>query len=408
MPKTATITFSPGELEVHVVALAHEPRQLVAAVAGAAHVDREPQRVVVEHARGAGQPLVEHVEPGQLAHRRPRGGQRRGASPSSSSCPRTAALRRAASSEPAEERAGARGLDQRHAAVHDLLVDQVAVAEVDHRRLGEAAHDLVGARDHEVGAERERVPRQRVVEGQVRAPGLVHDQRHAVGVGHLGQPGDVRHRAEVGGRHDGRPDRARGLGRARARAPPGVMQWAMCSSRVELGRHERGPQPGEHERVDRARVRVALDDHLATAVGEREQRHVVALRRAVHQEPGAPGAPGLGGQDLGLLERRGLGAHVDAVGERRDVERQRAPARARRAAPGRRPARPCAPARGSAPGRARRRRAARPGTACRTADARRSSRDRLERGGWRRPPGRPRPPRPGCPSCRARSPAAAS
>ena len=58
-----------GKLEVHVVALAHDPGQRVAAVAGAANVDGQAERVVVEHAGRAGQPLVQHVETGQLAHR---------------------------------------------------------------------------------------------------------------------------------------------------------------------------------------------------------------------------------------------------------------------------------------------------------------------------------------------------
>jgi hypothetical protein len=70
---------------------------------------------------------------------------------------------------------------------------------VDHRRLGQAADDLVRARNDEVGAEAQRVRRQVLVEGQVGAPGLVHDQRHPVAVRDLDEPGDVGHRAEVGG-----------------------------------------------------------------------------------------------------------------------------------------------------------------------------------------------------------------
>ena len=37
------------------------------------------------------------------------------------------------------------------------------------------------------------------MEGEVSSPRLVHHERHAVGVGDLGQAGDVRHGAEVGG-----------------------------------------------------------------------------------------------------------------------------------------------------------------------------------------------------------------
>src|SRR5947199_102088 len=59
---------------------------------------------------------------------------------------------------------------------------------------------------------------------------------------------------------------------------------------------------------------------------QRRERHagdMVALRRAVDEEPGALGAPGLGGKLLGALEGRGLRAHVDSLHERRDVERER-------------------------------------------------------------------------------------
>ena len=63
--------------------LAHEVGHLVAAAAGAAHVDRQPQRVVAVHARPSGQPLVQHVEAGQRADLLARLGQRRIVSSSS-------------------------------------------------------------------------------------------------------------------------------------------------------------------------------------------------------------------------------------------------------------------------------------------------------------------------------------
>ena len=53
---------------------------------------------------------------------------------------------------------------------------------------------------------------------------------------------------------------------------------------------------------------------------------MVALRRAVGQEPGARGAVGLGGELLGALERRRRRAEVDAVDVLRDVELERLPA----------------------------------------------------------------------------------
>ena len=68
---------------------------------------------------------------------------------------------------------------------------------------------------------------------------------------------------------------------------------------------------------------VSLHDHLPAAVREREPRGEVALRGAVDQEPRPPRPPGLGGERLRLGEGGRLGAEVDAVGERGDVERQR-------------------------------------------------------------------------------------
>ena len=133
---------------------------------------------------------------------------------------------------PQQQRVRAGRLDQRHGAVDAVLVDPAfgGTAEMDHRRLGEAADDLVRARHDEVRARRERVHRQPVVEREVGAPRLVHDQRHAMRVGDLAQPAHVGDRAEVGRRHDERAHRAgrrgqrpverlRGRGSGRSRAP---------------------------------------------------------------------------------------------------------------------------------------------------------------------------------------------
>ena len=89
-----------GKLEVDVVLLAQDARDLEAARAGAAHVDRQPQRVVPVHARPPHQPLVEHVEPGKRADLLAHLAQRRRSSRRASSCPCSTAWRRAASSEP--------------------------------------------------------------------------------------------------------------------------------------------------------------------------------------------------------------------------------------------------------------------------------------------------------------------
>ena len=123
--------------------------------------------------------------------------------------------------------------------------------EVQHGRLREAADDLVRAGDHQVGARRQRVLGQLLVEGQVRAPRLVHDQRHAVAVRDRGQRAHVGHGAEVRRRDHPSADRSgRGGERALERLRgDGVRDPELG---VELRRDERGAQPRQHERVDHA------------------------------------------------------------------------------------------------------------------------------------------------------------
>ena len=98
--------------------------------------------------------------------------------------------------------------------------------------------------------------------------------------------------------------------------------------RVVLGRYEGGHAAGEHEPVDQRGVRVALGDDARAERREREAQRVVALRRAVGQEPRARGAVRLGGEALGLLVGRRRRPEVDAPDVLRDVEPQRAVAEA--------------------------------------------------------------------------------
>ncbi len=158
-----------------------------------------------------------------------------------------------------EQSAGAGRFDQADAAVDDRLVDPPAVAEVEHRRLGQAADDLVGRGDDDVGAGAERVGGQVGVEAQVGAPGLVDGQRHAAPVGDLGEAGDVRAGAEVGRRDDHRRDRARRRVERRGKRV-GRQAVGDPQLRVDLRSGEARPQAAEHEPVDHRGVDVALDD----------------------------------------------------------------------------------------------------------------------------------------------------
>ena len=165
------------------------------------------------------------------------------------------------------------------------------------RRLREAAADLVDARDHEVGAGGDACSGSR----SLNAGGAPTPRRRRAARRRRGRPRRVH--AHVGARA------RNGVGETiHAATAPGVSlsarsrlastrQWAMQLV-VDLRCDERRPHPGQHQRVDRARVPVALEHDLVAEVREREPGREVALRGAVDEEPRAPCAPRLGGQAL--------------------------------------------------------------------------------------------------------------
>ena len=160
--------------------LAQESGDLVAGGAGSAHVDRDAQRIPGEDA----------LAPRRSPRRGRRGpGSRRSAARSIFSDAIVSRQQLAAGDHVLApggvERGGQQGvragrLDQGHRAVDDPSVDQVG-AEVEDRRLGQAAAELVDRVEDDVGAAGQRVRRQLVGEGEVRAPRLVDDERHARG-----------------------------------------------------------------------------------------------------------------------------------------------------------------------------------------------------------------------------------
>jgi len=185
------------ELEVDVVLLAHEGADARPGAVRFAHVHSEPERVPGENAGAPDEPLVEDVEPRDPAdllpgalhpfdglleelrpanYRLPAGGVERGG----------------------EQGARARRLGQRDAAIDDIRVDVLLPAQVQDRGLREAAEQLVDRGEHQVCSALEGARRQLGGEAQVRAPGLVDDQRHTVGVRDLRQALHVRDGSEVG------------------------------------------------------------------------------------------------------------------------------------------------------------------------------------------------------------------
>ena len=197
-------------------------------------------------------------------------------------------------------------------------------ADVEHRALGQRPRDLVGARQHGVGAELQRAGGQVGVEAEVRAPALVDDERDVVGVRDAREPLDVGDHAVVRRRDDERrvdPRAAAGvrqrLVERRRRHPVGEAELL-----VELGGDEGRHAAREHQAVDDGRVRVALRDDPRPQRGERQAERVVALRRPVGQEERPRGPVGLGGQPLGLLVGCRRRAEVDPVDVLRHVHRQ--------------------------------------------------------------------------------------
>ena len=282
---------------------------------------------------------------------------------SNSSCsPCSASWRRAPSSEAISSEDGLVERSSRSARATASGSIAAAVADVQHRALRQRAGDLVRAREHRVGALRQRGRRQLVVEAEVRAPRLVDDERDAGAVGDLGAAGDVGGHPVVGRRDDERRARV-GAAASAASSAAGVTQCVMPELRVVLGRDEARDAAAEHEPVDDRRVRVALGDDPRAQRRQRQAQRVVALGGAVGEEERARGAERLGGELLGALVGRRRRAEVDRrgcpAGCRRRARRRRSPC----AAPGRRPGRPCGRGRGSAPGRGTRRRRRRRGRA---------------------------------------------
>ena len=146
-----------------------------------------------------------------------------------------------------------------------------------------------------------------LVEGQVRAPRLVDHERHPVGVGDLGQRRHVGHRAEVGGRDGGGADRVRAPRRARGRAPRGSGSVAMPSSGSTSGATKCGVSPARMQPSTVLEWALRWTTTRVAGVREREQRDVVALRRAVAPGTSVRAAPHASRRQLLGLPANGVG-----------------------------------------------------------------------------------------------------
>ena len=266
----ATTTVSDESSTCRLCSSRRRAATLVAADAGLADVDRQPQRIPACDRLAADEALVDHGEADLLADLPPRSRAASRRSRRAARAPRVAARRRAASSEAPSSALGL--VDSSSVTTRSTTASSSRVAtEMEHRRLGQAADDLVGRGDDEIGAGLQGARGQLVGEAKVGAPGLVDDQRDVARVGNLGQPGDVGAGAEVGRGDDQCADR---IGRRIERALEHRRRQAVGEAElgIDLRRDEDWLEPGEDGAVDRRGVDVSLHDHRASRSGEARGR----------------------------------------------------------------------------------------------------------------------------------------
>ena len=200
-----------------------------------------PQRIPGEDALRLGDLLVEDVEARDLDDPRAQDLQRRDRL-GEQLLPATTFWRRAASSEAVRRAFGL--VDSTRVTERSTMpsVDQVG-AEVEDRRLGHAAAELVDRVEHDVGAAGQGVRRQFVGEGQVRPPRLVDDERHARGRARPRPARRCRRRRRSRWGRSRRRRRRRADRRCAAARASGVRQWATPSSSSISGATNVGFRP---------------------------------------------------------------------------------------------------------------------------------------------------------------------
>ena len=167
-------------------------------------------------------------------------------------------------------------LNRSNASASAAQVERLAAGQ-QHRRLRERRQGLVGRQHEGVGAERQRVLRQVRVEAEVRAPGAVHEQRHAGRPAPLGDGGHVGQHAHVRTAPSGTPRWRRDARPARRRCARAASRPAgRCADRAPAARTPGSGRPAR-------RPRTATCGWCAT----RSRSHRDAPRRAPW--PGWPG-----------------------------------------------------------------------------------------------------------------------
>ena len=258
-------------------------RELVAGGAGAAHVDREPQRVVAVARPGApARRSSSTSRPGDLADRRARRAQRRDRLARAARCPSRGGVPAGGVERAAEQRARAGGLDAASRSGRPRA-----------RRAGSPSPrcsiaDCVRLPTILCVLETTRsAPSESACSGSSSWKARCAPQASSTTSGTpcawatSASAGDVGDRAEVGRRDDRRAPTAPGVSRERAVERLGRQAVRDAQLGVELGRHEGRPQAGQDQPVDRARVGVALDHDLVArcAASASRRRGCPATRR---------------------------------------------------------------------------------------------------------------------------------
>ena len=300
------------ELEVDVVALAHQPRDPVAGGAGAADVDDEAQRVVGGDARAADDPLVEHVEAGDLADPLAQLARATRRVSASSSSPWTAAWRRAASSE--RGRAARSGSSTRSGSRRGRRSARRCGSPSPRWRIADWVRlpTILWVEERTTSAPQ--LERRRPAAPARSAGARPRPRRRSAARRARGRPRRARRRRRRRRSRSGETiDRRDRVGRRverRARAPRASGSGRSPSSGSISGATKRRPQAGEHEPVDRSRSgRCAARRPARRRGASARQIAWFPCEPPLTQEPAAPRAPGLGGEPLRVLERgrRGSG-----------------------------------------------------------------------------------------------------
>ena len=149
---------------------------------------------------------------------------------------------------------------------------------------------LVGAGHHSVGAQRHRVRGQVGVEAEVRSPSGVDNERDAVVVRGLGEPGDIADGADIGRIADENGSGARVFGEGSGDGCGRDTEW-QAGRGVDLGADPDRGEPGEDQAEQHRAVQGAADDDPIAVAGYRQGEGLIGVGGAAGGEPAYLGAP---------------------------------------------------------------------------------------------------------------------